>query len=485
MRRRSDFARVAILGLLGLGVAACGSRSQTSRTTSQHANTLPISFDLMHTRPECNHPPHPSTWCAPADQAALAALSGMESRANALIDLATDPAHATITIAYFSFSDQAVFAKLCDKGKAGFSVEGFFDQSYRTALPAQLAQCQGPSGNNVRVHFLGQLSQSPWIWRLHHNKFLVVDPGDGSPVSINFSSGNLSAYGMSEHFDHWALLRAPAASSLYAAHRCVIGALRAAIDPTGAPQDQQIDDPGVYRSTLEQCFQTSNVTWNPNDNSWVEQAVATEGIAPLFSPDPAGRNAQILIDHINRVQPGGHIYGAMQNFNYADVALAMQAAVQRGVDVRLVMDAAVLTGQSEVPGALDFYNQYLKQSISGVDVQFMVVDSADFQMMHNKFLVMENLDGSVTRVFSGAGHFTDAGLRDNYENFYVSQSDDLTGRYQELFNYMWPRSATESQVLGSGGPPNPNPSPNPGGSGDDGGATGDDGGSSGDDASGE
>ena len=118
----------------------------------------------------------------------LAQASGMETRARAIIDKATDPAKAKIVIAYFSFSNTAVYNKLCEKGKAGFDIEGFFDQSYRTQMPAQLAtSCQGPSGHNVRVHFLGQLSQSPWIWRLHHNKFLLVDTGvDNEPVNLNF-----------------------------------------------------------------------------------------------------------------------------------------------------------------------------------------------------------------------------------------------------------------------------------------------------------
>jgi hypothetical protein len=67
--------------------------------------------------------------------------------------------------------------------------------------------------------------------------------------------------------------------------------------------------------------------------------------------------------------------------------------------------------------------------------------------MHNKFLVMEGLDGDKTRVFSGAGHFTDAGLRDNYENFYLSQSDALSAKYDALFGYLWQRTVTEAQVL--------------------------------------
>jgi hypothetical protein len=67
-------------------------------------------------------------------------------------------------------------------------------------------------------------------------------------------------------------------------------------------------------------------------------------------------------------------------------------------------------------------------------------------MMHNKFLVLEGVDGNKTRVFSGAGHFTSAGMRDNYENFYLTQSSFLTSKYEQLFDYMWDRTRTEDEL---------------------------------------
>ena len=130
----------------------------------------------------------------------------------------------------------------------------------------------------------------------------------------------------------------------------------------------------------------------------------------------------------------------MQHFLHYGIAEALRSAVARGVDVSLVMDDDVITGESEVPGVREFYDSELKQSVSGMKVQFLVTNAKEFQLMHNKFLVMENVDGSKTRVFSGAGHFTDAGLHDNYENFYLSQNDTLSKKYADLFGYLWPRT---------------------------------------------
>jgi phosphatidylserine/phosphatidylglycerophosphate/cardiolipin synthase-like enzyme len=122
--------------------------------------------------------------------------------------------------------------------------------------------------------------------------------------------------------------------------------------------------------------------------------------------------------------------------------------VDRGVEVKLIMDDDVISGEGEVPGVRQFYDSQLKESVSGIKVQFLVTNAADRQMMHNKFLVLENVDGEKTRVFSGAGHFTDAGLRDNYENFYVTESDELSAKYGKLFDYLWPRTVTQSDIEG-------------------------------------
>jgi phosphatidylserine/phosphatidylglycerophosphate/cardiolipin synthase-like enzyme len=425
-------------------VAAGCSGDPAANSSSE--NITELSYDLMHTRPECTHDGHQDTWCTRDDTLRLADLAGMEARIKTMLDRATDPAKARITIAYFSFSNKAIYNKLCERGRKGIPIEGFFDQSYRTGMPAQLAQeCQGPSGNNVRVHFLGQMSESPFIWRLHHNKFLIVDAGDDSPVSLNFSSGNLSAFGTSVHFDHWVLTESGRDSNLVKQHDCVVKALRKAINPNGAAQDEQIDDPDVYRSTLDSCLE--DTLYQPGIE-WVDRAIEAEKIAPIFSPNPSGDNEQILIDQIDRVKQGGRIYGAMQHFLHYDVARALQQAVDRGVEVKLIMDDDVISGEGEVPGVRQFYDSQLKESVSGIKVQFLVTNAADRQMMHNKFLVLENVDGEKTRVFSGAGHFTDAGLRDNYENFYVTESDELSAKYGKLFDYLWPRTVTQSDIEG-------------------------------------
>lgn len=449
-------SRSLLLGLLStatLVLAGCTAASDDSVTGDEQNLTQEVSMKVMATKPICAHEGQPDTWCKRSDSGASAKRAGMEAEIAKIIDEAQDPEKARITIGYFSFSNKRVFESLCDKGKAGFKVEGFFDVSYDGAdqLPLRLAnECQSqvaPAGGepNVVVHFLGEVKYAPGggvdVWRLHHNKFLLVEPNeDGKLARVNFSSGNLSSYGLSLHFDHWAMLAVPADSDIVAQHHCLVGALRDSLRPDGGEKDAAADDPWTYRQSLDTCLAKTRVG---KGSKWIEEALAEDRIAPLFAPDPQDRIYGALRDQLSRVRPGGRIYGAMQHFLHHGIARELASAVKRGVEVQLIMDDDVVAGGGEVPGVQEFYRSYLAESASGIRVQFLRTNSGERQMMHNKFLVMENIDGDKTRVFSGAGHFTTSGMRNNYENFYLSQDERLTADYRGLFDEMWARSVDE------------------------------------------
>jgi len=392
-------------------------------------------FHLMHTLPECSHSGKASTWCDGSDKARTARSSGMEQAVVELLDQARDPRRARVTIAYFSFSNKTVFQKLCALGRTGIRIEGFFDssenrpESYATQLTHS---CQSANENNVRIHFLG--TKEPW--RLHHNKFLLVDTGNDELIRMGFSSGNLSDSGLSVHFDHWVFMEAKKSSNLIRQQFCVVKSLRRALDPQSTGADLAKDDPRVYRESLNRCLVESGSFWNSNNTAWIETALAKEKIAPLFAPDPSDSIASVLINQINSVIPGGRIRGAIQHFLHQGIAQALRNAVKRGVQVTLLMDDDVLVGAG-VPGAREFFDTWLDPKKSGIDIGFIQTNSDAKQMMHNKFLILEGVGNSrINRVFSGAGHFTKAATKNNYENFYLSQVAELTSQYEKLFSYM-------------------------------------------------
>jgi len=408
-------------------------------------------LQLMHTKPVCAHPDKTAAWCTYEDSKPSAANAGMNDAIRAQLDAVTDPATDRIYVAYFSFSNWSVFGKLCEKAKAGIPIDFFLDSAYRgkdinlqlengtctkeekATYDAAIAAGQSwPKLKNVRFHYLGQMSESPFIWRLHHNKFMIIDAAVSDTVKINFSSGNLSSFGTSLHFDHWVTATVPRASNMYGTHQCVIQAMKKAIDPDGDGVDSQIDDPNLYRKTLDNCLKKMN-------SLSVADAVSAEKIAPLFAPNPANEIAKTLVKEIDKVK-SGTITGAIQHFLHNDIAKALRKACERGVPVQMLMDDDVISGESEVPGVGSFFDQMLDGNC--MQFRFMQTNAEAFQLMHNKFLILGD-----KRVFAGAGHFTYSAMRDNYENFYLLEDTVVHGQYQNLFKYMWDMSISKDQVV--------------------------------------
>lgn len=404
-----------------------------------------IDMELMHTKPVCDHKDQAisTAWCTLDDIKPVLEASGMVKNINEQLDLATDPSKARLYIAYFSFTNSAVAKKLCEKAKLGIPLEVFIDQSSAvdegTAKQiALLKSCNTDAGTNtVRVHLLG--TKDPW--RLHHNKFLIIDPGADSSIKINFSSGNLSTFGTSLHFDHWVTTTTTRDSNFFKTHMCVVSALQTAIDPNQDGIDEAIDDPGVYRKSLDACLKKQKTLT-------ISQAIETEFTAPMFSPDPENKIAKTLISEIGKVKPGQSISGAIQHFLHHGIAQALVKACKRGVPVTLLMDDDVISGASEVPGVTDFFNQDLDNTC--IKIRFMETNSEIFQLMHNKYLIL-----GYRRVFAGAGHFTYAALGDNYENFYLMQNAKIHNQYQELFKFMLDASISKEQVKVKQTPPTP------------------------------
>lgn len=414
---------------------------------------------MMHTKPVCNYPGKAASWCTKDDMVKVGEDSGLVARINEQIEMAQDPELSRIFVAYLSFSNKPIARKLCERAKAGVKIEFFLDSDAPSAnkdLIDQMNSCKTQDGRStVTFHFLGV---KPNPWRLHHNKFLIVDTGTSPEVKINFSSGNLSAFGTSLHFDHWVTVTTSKDTSFYKTHMCVVKALKVAIDPDQDGIDESIDDPVVYRKTLDDCLQTrvtlkkctkqqmannkTNQCYKVVPPMSTEQAIAAEKIAPLFSPNPKNEIARTLIGEINKMKKGERISGAIQHFLHYGIAQALVGAAQRGVQVQMLMDNDVLSGESEVTGVTDFFHSVLDNQ--GIEFRFMETNAENRQMMHNKFLILGD-----RRVFAGAGHFTTAAMKDSYENFYLMQDEKIQRQYQALFKFMYDMSISKKQVLES------------------------------------
>ena len=143
---------------------------------------------------------------------------------------------------------------------------------------------------------------------------------------------------------------------------------------------------------------------------------------------------------------GGYIYIAIQHFLHPGVSYALTKAAQRGVDIRLIMDDDALRGESEVPGVDAMIKKLVL--VKGIQIRFAETNrqaGGNGAMMHNKFAI---LNGEMT--FSGAGHYTNAALNVNWENFYYSTHRFVVSSYAKYFSELWNESVDFNYTVSKG-----------------------------------
>lgn len=426
---KSNLLNSAFLGLLGV-LAAAPAFAQ-------------IKFDLMHTDPACKHKGYQPTFCEmTADMKDADQRSGMIDKINAQLDRALqNPKTSKVYIAYFSMSNKGVHKKICELLGQKVPVRIVLDQGSSTNVSDLKANaaCAGKDLSSLKTAFLGGLTSSPW--RLHHNKFLFVDPGTGEDVNVNFSSGNLSSFGTSLHMDHWVTMLAPKKSNLVRAYECVMQGLDSAVkyaEANGGHNGNNDEDVAQnYIEARENCFKKTGVNTNVN------LAVSQEKIAPLFSPNNDNIVYKTLSREIGMIPKGGYIYIAIQHFLHPGIGSDLIQASKRGVDVRIIMDDDVVTNKGEVQGAMDFLNG-LKAQAPRIAVRYIETNhlaGGNGSMMHNKFAILNG-----RRILSGAGQYTGAAMKKNWENFGLIEDAELTRKYALYFKKLWQVSVDEDYV---------------------------------------
>lgn len=407
-----------------------------------------IQFDLMHTRQDCKHLGYQPTFChRDVDQTSAAELSGMTLKIGAQIDRAiqaSDPKKASIYLAYLSFSNTTVQRKLCEAIAAGVNVRIVLDAASAGGIDQLLSHkvCQ-ETPNRPKVSLLGGLTSSPW--RLHHNKFLFVNPGPGKDINLNISSGNLSVFGTSLHMDHWLTMVAPSSSNLVRAQLCVMKALNEtteyadSIGGHNGDNDDRVAE--KYIESREECYASGGVIpMNQPDT-----AIAKESVALMFSPN-YDEVYSTLSKEINKVRTqgkNGYIYIAIQHFTHKGIGNDLVRASKAGVDVRIIMDDDVVTNKGEVQGAMKHLNE-LKAKAPRIQVRYLETNhlaGGNGAMMHNKFAILNG-----QRVLAGAGQYTYAAMQNNWENFALTQVPSLSKKYAEYFKELWELSVDEGYV---------------------------------------
>lgn len=460
--------RVLIFTIAFAFMQSCqtGQNRQPNQVTNPKIENDKIEFEFIHTKQNCKvvldsekNTFHKKTFCANLNNSDLKSTTEMSGMVNKALDLLNtalvDPKNSKLSVAYFSFSNKSIQRKFCELSSKGVKIRVILDNGSAGQIDDLVMnnpECKDTDGKlNVALSYLGGNTtvESGGIWQLHHNKFLMLETPNNK-VRLNFSSGNLSTFGTSLHLDHWVMTKAPAASNLIRAHKCVMEGLEAAAAAKAEDDQSKAKALGqIYITEREKCFDSNDVIPRQSladTNIQIGKALASEEIAPLFSPNNNRYIERSFMDALNLIPKGGYIYIAIQHFLHPGVSTALTNAAKRGVDIRIIMDDDALRGESEVPGVDVMIKKLIK--VPGIQIRFAETNrqaGGNGALMHNKFAI---LNGKTT--FSGAGHYTNAAMNVNWENFYFSKNKFVITEYSKYFSELWNESVDFNYTVSKG-----------------------------------
>lgn len=152
---------------------------------------------------------------------------------------------------------------------------------------------------------------------------------------------------------------------------------------------------------------------------------ASGGWWQVMFTDPTTNDRTIintLLDYINNAERS--ILIAAFEFDLTEVAEALIAAHQRGVEVRWVTDDEHGLGADEDDG----HGQFAMLEAAGIEV----IDDGRSALMHNKFIIFDD-----ELVWTGSTNLTTNGSFRNNNNVIVIASPELAEIYTREFEEMW------------------------------------------------
>ncbi|MEW6748977.1 MAG: phospholipase D family protein [Candidatus Micrarchaeota archaeon] len=138
-------------------------------------------------------------------------------------------------------------------------------------------------------------------------------------------------------------------------------------------------------------------------------------IDPVFSPAEGGE----IINLIESAQRSIDI--EVYVFTSRDVISALERAKARGVDVRIIMERNVISGQNA--------QTFLELAAKGFDVRYA---SRSFQLTHSKFIIVDE-----ESVLVGSHNLSNTALYENREASVIIRDSAAVREFQDVFDADW------------------------------------------------
>jgi hypothetical protein len=327
------------------------------------------TFEVLLTSPHCDV-------CTSADKTHLQERSEIAARVIELVDAATD----SIDVAQFTFSNRDIEAALVRAHERGVKVRLAMDAAQKNGdTVSTRLQSAG-----LQVEFVqGKASGSNT--GLQHAKYMIVD-GD----ELLMGSNNWSSTGMSINEENTIVLRSLPGDPMIAAFQCDFQAA------FGKKPDEAA------------ACSTDEVKFTPSS-------------APVKMIRDELRLATTSVDVL------------MHHLVFGDLLDELSKAAERGVQVRVVVNAA---DRAEISGSK--WNRFFA---AGGQVRFKQTNAELFQIMHHKLVV---IDGRLAVI--GSGNWSGSAFFNNYEFYVRWQEPEVVRPFGELFARLWDWSLTAASL---------------------------------------
>jgi len=303
--------------------------------------------------------------CTAADKTLLQARSPIVAKLVALID----GAQSSIDIANYTFSVRAIEDAILRAKQRGVTIRVAMDKGQQTAdtVAARLAAA------GVPVRFVAGSGNPAG---LQHAKFMIVDE-----LTLATGSNNWSSTGTSINEESTIVIGSHSGDPLLAGFACHFTAIW-----------DRVPQSAAACSTTEVAF------------------------------SPSSKPVALIKAEIGRAQHSIDVL--MHHFVFDDLVTALAKAAERGVRVRVIVNAA---DRAEVTGGK--WNRLLA---AGGALRFKQTNASLFQLMHHKLMVVDD-----RVVVNGSGNWSGSAFFKNFENYVRYRDPRIARPYVQLFDRLW------------------------------------------------
>jgi len=307
-----------------------------------------------------------------------------------------------------SFSNSAVRAELCRAAERGVKIRFVLDQNTELKEADALAKC-GRDGAHPEYVLRGGGEGTGYS----HSKFFIFNPQSKDMIRIIFSSGNVSS-GTALHHEAWNFVRTSVESHLAQKQICLMDTLW---------ENEDSSKRGFMR-LFKECL------------SQIETP-EEEDIQMRVSPFDGDEIAEYLRRELAQSR---RLYVMAHRFSMTALVDGISARLKKRLPVQFISDDDLYwAGNGNFP---ENRNTLLEWNIvdrlmgQGMEARFVETNHWANLFQHNRMIVFDR------ELLIGSANWTNAGLRENFESFYMVQIPSVVRAYAEQFEYLWGNIAT-------------------------------------------